>query len=90
MTPKANLDHRQQFQPTPAERAAADSVTATRQVLSELRHASADLIRRWNAAHPAEAATGSQSGSQSAGNGVVPLAHENPLHPVLSTTEEHP
>jgi len=90
MTPEANPDPHQRLQPVPAERAAADPVTATRQVLSDLRHAAADLIQRWNAAYPAEAATGPQSGPQTAGNGVVPLAHENPLHPVLSTTEEHP
>jgi len=71
-------------------RSEADPATENRQVLDDLRHAAADLIRRWSAAYPAEAATDLQSGLQAAGNGVVPLAHENPLHRVLSTTEEHP
>ena len=71
-------------------RSEADGVTATRQVLDDLRHAAADLIRLWGAAHPAEAATDPQSGSQAAGRGVVPPAHENPREAVLSTTEEHP
>ena len=71
-------------------RSEADPVTETRQVLSDLRRASADLIRRWGAAHPDEAAEGPQIGLQSAGKGVVPPAHENPLHRVLSTTEPTP
>jgi len=40
----------------------ADDVAATRQALDDLRHAAADLIRLWNAAHPSEAATDPQSG----------------------------
>jgi hypothetical protein len=57
-------------------RSEADPVAATRQVLSELRHAAADLIRRWSAAYPSEAATDPQIGLQAAGNGVNP-PHRN-------------
>jgi len=61
-------------------RSEADPVAATRQVLDDLRHAAADLIRRWSAAYPSEAAESPQIGLQAAGKGVVPPAHENPPH----------
>jgi hypothetical protein len=67
-----------------------DDLDETRQVLDDLRHAAADLIRRWNAAYPSEAAESPQIGSQTTGKGVVPLAHENPPKAVFSTTEPTP